>query len=121
MQPETLQPSRPQPVDDALLQEIVGKIVERFHPRRIVLFGSRARRDHQPDSDVDLFVEMDTQGPQWERRERIEELFSHRWWPMDVLVYTPDEVTARRGSLVSIVPVIEEEGVVLYERHAGST
>ena len=118
MQPETLQPSHTQPVDDALLQDIVRKIVERFHPRRIMLFGSRARGEHQFDSDVDLFVEMESDDPPHERRQQIEELFDRRWWSMDVLVYTPKEVAARRNSLVSIVPEIEAEGRVLYERPA---
>ena len=68
MIPETLQRSRSEPVDDVLLQEIVGKIVERFQPRRIILFGSRARGDHRRDSDLDLFVEMDTDAKPHERR-----------------------------------------------------
>ena len=119
MQPETLQPSHARPVDDALLQEIVGKIVERFHPRRIILFGSRARGGHRGDSDVDLFVEMDSDAKPHERRTQIRSLFPDRRWAMDILVYTPQEVAERKNSLVSLVPVIEQEGRVLYERHAG--
>lgn len=119
MTPETLRRSRSRPVDDALLQEIVGKIVERFQPRRVILFGSRARGDHRRDSDVDLFVEMDSTLPPWARRQQIEDLFDRRWWSMDVLVYTPQEVAARRTSLISMIPVIEAEGSVLYERTAG--
>ncbi|HOF86504.1 MAG TPA: nucleotidyltransferase domain-containing protein [Armatimonadota bacterium] len=35
---------------------MVERIVEQFHPLRITLFGSRARGDAGPDSDVDLLV-----------------------------------------------------------------
>ena len=118
MNTATTQDPRHSPADDALLSEIVQRIVERFRPNRIILFGSRARGDQRPGSDVDLFIEMETDGPPWERRRRIEELFEQRWWPMDILVYSPQEGAARRKSLVSIVPVIEEEGIVLYERAA---
>lgn len=44
------------PVDEETLHRIVQKIVEAFHPLRIILFGSRARGDHAEDSDLDLFV-----------------------------------------------------------------
>ncbi len=42
------------------VEEIVRKIAEAFGSRRIVMFGSRARGDTGPDSDLDLMVEMET-------------------------------------------------------------
>jgi predicted nucleotidyltransferase len=36
------------------LDEAVRRIVESVHPRRIILFGSAARGDGRPDSDLDL-------------------------------------------------------------------
>ena len=44
---------------DRLVEEIAKKIVEVFHPTQIVLFGSRARGEARPDSDVDLLVVYD--------------------------------------------------------------
>ncbi|MFN2431417.1 MAG: nucleotidyltransferase family protein [Gemmatimonadota bacterium] len=41
-------------------EEIARRITERFDPERIVLFGSRARGDYDEDSDVDVFVEMES-------------------------------------------------------------
>ena len=35
--------------------------MERFHPRRVILSGSHARGEAQPDSDLDSFVERETQ------------------------------------------------------------
>lgn len=114
-----LQPIAHPPVDQALIQEITRKIVAAFNPRRIILFGSRARGGAHPDSDVDLFIEMETNLHPVERRAKIRNLFDDQWWPMDILVYTPQEVAERRNSLVSLVPVIEREGEVLYERSGG--
>ncbi len=37
---------------------MVRRIVHRFRPERIILFGSHARGDAGPDSDVDLLVVM---------------------------------------------------------------
>ena len=41
-----------------VLDEIVSRIVKRFHPERIILFGSHARGTAQTDSDVDLLIVM---------------------------------------------------------------
>jgi len=119
MSERVLKPLRQPPVDDTLIGEIVHKIVAAFHPHRIMLFGSRARGDQQPDSDVDLFVEMETNLHPIRRRAQIRELFQHQWWSMDLIVKTPEEVRRERNSLISLVPDIEREGRVLYERTDG--
>ncbi len=41
-----------------LLDDLVERIVEAVHPRRIILFGSGARGDLGPHSDFDLLVIM---------------------------------------------------------------
>ncbi|HLF73922.1 MAG TPA: nucleotidyltransferase domain-containing protein [Anaerolineales bacterium] len=38
------------------IDEIVRQIVEKFHPQKIILFGSYARGNPRPESDVDLLV-----------------------------------------------------------------
>ncbi|HSB17493.1 MAG TPA: nucleotidyltransferase domain-containing protein [Bryobacteraceae bacterium] len=50
-------------VDDTVLSEIVRHLVAAVDPERIVLFGSRARGDSRPDSDVDLLIVKETDKP----------------------------------------------------------
>src|SRR5262245_28165558 len=38
------------------LQTLLTRIEEKYHPEQVWLFGSRARRDAEPESDWDLFV-----------------------------------------------------------------
>ncbi len=108
-------------VDDALIQEITRRIVEGVHPRRVILFGSRARGDARPDSDIDLFVEMESAESRLDRYMRVNSLFYGRHWSMDLIVMTPQEVRERRNSRHSMVPIIEREGKVLFDRSGETT
>lgn len=99
---------------EGLIAEIAGKIVQRFNPIRIVLFGSRARGDARPDSDIDLFVEMESSRSQHERTVEILRLFGLRPWAMDLIVYTPKEVRKNRGMMGFVMDEIEQEGLTLY-------
>ncbi|RPI54938.1 MAG: nucleotidyltransferase domain-containing protein [Chloroflexi bacterium] len=106
----------PVPVTDTLLKEITRRIVERFDPERIVLFGSRATGSSRTDSDVDLLVVMDTNRPPIQRAIEVKRACRPRFVSMDVLVKTPQEMEARleRGSF--FLRQILEQGKVLYER-----
>ena len=42
------------------IDEVVRQIAENFHPQQIILFGSYARGNPRPESDVDLLVVMDS-------------------------------------------------------------
>jgi predicted nucleotidyltransferase len=103
-------------IDSALIERVTRTIVERFNPKRIVLFGSHARGDADPESDLDLFVEMDSDKRPPERAIEIDQAFGLRDWPMDLFVYTPEEVERFRGVIGTLVSIVEAEGKVLYER-----
>lgn len=98
------------------IDEIARRIVEAFRPRRIVMFGSRARGDTHPDSDLDLMVEMETDDTPAQRARAIDALFGLRRWAMDLVVYTPREVEQQRQYRNSLIRMIEAEGRVLYEQ-----
>lgn len=103
-------------VDDNLIAYIARTIVEHGNPRRIILFGSYARGDAGPDSDLDLFVEMETSLNYFDRAIAIDALFGLHAWPMDIIVYTPEEVKQWTGQVGTMLTYVEQEGRVLYER-----
>ena len=102
--------------DSELLTDITKKIVEHFHPRRIILFGSRARGEATAESDLDLFIEMETVASPPERAVEVSSIFGLRPWSMDLVVYTPAEVERLRGVNGTLLALIEAEGKPLYER-----
>ena len=101
-------------VTDEKIQEVVQKIAREFKPEKIILFGSFAWGKPHQDSDVDLFVIKDTNTPSLKRIEALDRIFSRREFPMDFLVYTPDEVdqSMKKGNF--FVKDIVTKGKVLY-------
>ncbi|MBK9306840.1 MAG: nucleotidyltransferase domain-containing protein [Nitrospira sp.] len=100
----------------ALLEHVTKTIIDRFRPRRIMVFGSHARGEAGPDSDLDLFIEMDTPHRPPERAIEVSEVFGLRPWPMDIVVYTPEEVRRLRSVNGTLLSIIEKEGKMLYEQ-----
>jgi len=97
------------------IQAMADRIVRDFHPVRLVLFGSHARGNAEPESDVDLLVVLPQVSDK--RRAAVEIRRALADFPVckDIIVTTPEEI-ARRGDLVGTVlrPALRE-GKVLIE------
>ena len=101
---------------DELLAEMTRRIVEKFHPYRVLLFGSYACGAQRKDSDVDILVSMDSDDRPAKRSMKVSEVAHIRFVPIDVLVYTPEEIEARLALGDFFVKEILGKGQVLYER-----
>ena len=102
-------------VDDILMAEIVRRIVAASHPQKVILFGSRARGDARPESDIDLLVVADDPQPRSRRASRLYGALSDILIPMDILVYRADEIAEWRNVPQAFVTTAVREGTVLYE------
>ena len=103
---------------DALLAGITQRIVEKFQPYKVVLFGSYAYGVPDLDSDVDLLVVMDSNEPMAQRMRRVTEVAKVRFLPMDVIVRTPAEMAERLAMGDFFLAEILEKGKVLYRRES---
>ena len=102
--------------DANLIRAITKNIVDHFNPQRIILFGSHGRGEGGPESDLDLFIEMETDLRPPERAIAVSSLFGLRTWPLDIIVYTPEEVQRLKNVKGTLLSTIESEGKVLHAR-----
>ena len=98
------------------LDEMVRRIVERFNPDRIILFGSRARGTAGPDSDADLLVVMPVSGSKRKQAAQIDMALAGVGLPKDIIVVTPEEVERYHDVVGTIIGPAIRDGEVLYER-----
>jgi predicted nucleotidyltransferase len=98
-----------------VIQTMTDRIVRDFHPLRIVLFGSQARNDARPDSDIDLLVVLPHVADKRLAAVAIRRVLADLPVCKDIVVTTPEEI-ARRGDVIGTVlrPALRE-AQVLYE------
>ncbi len=103
---------------DEALREMVDRIVRGFSPRKIILFGSRARGTATAESDVDLLVVTDRPGSRRQQAVAIDLALADIRVAKDVLVVGTEELERERDVVGTIAYPAWREGIVLYDRAA---
>lgn len=98
------------------IERMVRRIVSKFQPERVILFGSHARGEAGPDSDVDLLVVMPVDGRKREVQIQIRVALQEIHVPVDIVVTAPDDFEWRKEIPGTIEYPAVKEGRVLYAR-----
>lgn len=96
------------------IEAIVRRIVEVARPEKIILFGSGARGEMGPNSDVDLLV---IKSGRFHRGQLTEKIYMNLYGSeeaVDVVVVTPEEVERHRDTHCLVISPALKEGKVLY-------
>jgi predicted nucleotidyltransferase len=93
----------------AILRDVVRRVVEASTPESIILFGSAARGEMGPHSDVDLLV---VKGGRFDRARVTDRIYRSLFGvdaAVDIVVVTPDEVEKYRDEhCLVIAPALRE-------------
>ncbi len=96
-------------------QAMVALVVKRFAPERVIVFGSLARGDAGPDSDIDILIVMPVvDGGRRETAVAILQALASFDTPKDVVVVTPEEFAASRDLVGTVVYPAVREGRELH-------
>lgn len=98
------------------INNIVSKIVDFSHPEKVILFGSRAWGQPTKDSDVDLFVIQESNERRLEREIKLRLAIFPAGVAVDVLAYTPEEVSRRLKIGDFFIKKVLAKGKVLYAK-----
>lgn len=100
-----------------MLKDVTDRLVKKFNPVEIYLFGSHAWGTPHKDSDLDLLIVVDQlKGKQWEDcSQGYDALFDIRI-PKDIIVYPKAEFEQKSETATSLFRKIKDEGKLLYAR-----
>lgn len=106
---------------DETARAVVNATASAIDPDQIILFGSRARGDARADSDLDLLVIMPEPFDARHRRRdllrRVRRALHGYRIPVDILLYSRDEVDTWSQSPNHAIGRSLREGVTVYARH----
>lgn len=105
-------------VDESVLQEVVRRLVDAVDPDCIILFGSRARGDARPDSDIDLLIVKDSGQPLHRRAIPAYRALTGLGVSKDIIWRTPAEVHDWSAVSNYVTTRAIREGRVLYEKRS---
>ena len=82
---------------EIVIEKVCDRIVKKFQPQQVILFGSHSKGKATSNSDIDLLVIIDNENilaplKQRERYAEILRLFRHKRFGLDAIVLTNEEV-----------------------------
>ena len=102
-------------VSESILGEVVRRLVEGFHPQRIILFGSQARGTADERSDVDLLVIAPIKGRRSDLWFEMDQSLVGLGLARDIVVMTPEQFEEDKEIPGTIARPAWREGKVLYD------
>ena len=98
------------------MADAISRLSAAIQPELVLVFGSRARGTATRKSDLDLLVIYQSEKPALDRIGDVLQLLSDCPWPLEVVAYTPEELSRIKNR--PFIKTILSEGRVIYERRA---
>ena len=96
------------------VEEVVRRIVDAAQPEKIILFGSAARGEMGPHSDLDILV-VKSGADHWGLSGRIRRALRGVNAAVDLVVATPEDIERYKDSHPLVYKPALREGRVVYE------
>ena len=97
------------------INEITKRVVKKFKPQKIILFGSYANGTPTDESDLDLLIIKDSDLPSRTQNRKVRRILSDLRVPVDIIVKTSKEFETYRDIIGTVVYPANKFGKVVYE------
>jgi uncharacterized protein len=98
------------------IDNLVRRIVARIQPQKIIIFGSYAKGTATIKSDLDILVIKETALPIANRTADLAPILSNALIPIDIHVYTPEEVEEYGREEFSFVRCVLTTGKTVFAK-----
>jgi len=103
-------------VSEETLSEITRRLVDGFHPDKIILFGSQARGTADERSDVDILVICSVKGNRFDLIFSMDKSLEGMRLARDIVILTDKEYQKDSRIPGTIARYASKEGKILYEK-----
>ena len=104
-------------ISDEILLKAKERLVDGFHPEKIILFGSQARGTADDRSDVDILVVCSFAGKRRHLMLEMDRALGGLDYAFDVLILRPEEFQIDSLIAGTVGRYASQEGKVIYERN----
>ncbi len=101
-------------ITEQQIEDTVQTIVNTIHPQKMILFGSYAEGNPSEDSDLDLLIIQDTNISRSKRGREVRKFLRRIKIPLDILVYTTQEIEEWQDVKEAFITQIMAKGKVVY-------
>ena len=102
---------------DAVPAELLQAVVDHFNPRRVILFGSRARGSARDDSDHDLLVIVDddiaSEKLHWRSLHEARKRYRKS---VDIVAFRQSTYDDQAGIVGTLAHMVDADGIVVFDR-----
>lgn len=102
-------------INEQLLAEAVNRLVNKFHPHKIILFGSQAKGNANNHSDIDFLVICPLSNKRRRLMLEMDLALEGLGLARDIVILTPEEFERDRSIPGTIARPASLEGKVLYD------
>lgn len=100
------------------LDEVKQRLIAEYKSDKIILYGSYGTENVRFDSDIDIIIIKESEKSPVERQMEVERVLSDRQIPLDIRVYTSQEIRYLFSVGSPFIEEIMETGRLLYMRKA---
>ncbi len=98
------------------IEKLIDRIVTHIQPRKVIIFGSYAKGTATIKSDLDMLVIKETDLPMKKRGNILKHIAGNSLIPVDIHIYTPEEVEEYGREQFSFINSILKTGKTVFEK-----